>query len=109
MLSIPDLAHQLEVAGDVAHQQVLSAEIIGSKHKTMARLLRKDWKAVGMAKETMTDLIGHIQPVVTALKKNSGNRSRMLSHIRKYWERVLYDRFYNIDKALGFDKFFHCL
>ena len=88
---------------------MLSAEIIGSEHETMARLLKRDWKAVGMAKETMTDLIGRIQPVVTALKKNSGNRSRTLSDIRKYWGQALYDRFYNIDKALGSDKFFRRL
>ena len=54
----------------------------------------------------MTDLIGRIEPIVTALKKNSGHRSRTLSDIRKYWEQVFYNRFYNIDKALGSDKFF---
>ena len=42
MLGIPDLAHRLEVAEDVPHQQVLLAEIIGSKHETMARLLKRD-------------------------------------------------------------------
>ena len=60
MLGIPDLAHQLEVAEDIAHQQVLSAKIIGSKHVTMANLLKRDWKAVEMAKKTMTDLINCI-------------------------------------------------
>ena len=109
MLGIPDLAHRLEVAEDVTHQQVLLAEIIGSKYKTIVRLLNKDWKAIEITKERITDLIGHIQPVMTVLKKNSGNRLRMLPDIGKYWERVLYNRFYNIDKALGLDKFFRCL
>ena len=60
MLGIPDLAYQLEIVKDVAHQQMLLVEIIGFKYKAMARLLKRDWKAVGMAKETMTDLIGRI-------------------------------------------------
>ena len=109
MLDILDPAHQLEVAEDVAHQQVLSAEIIGSKYKIMGRLLKRDWKAVVMAKETMTDQIVRIQPVVTALKKNSGNWSKTLSDIRKYWGQALYNWFDNIEKELRSDKFFCCL
>ena len=42
MLGTLDPAHQLEIAKDVVHQQVLLAEIIDSKHKTMAKLLKKD-------------------------------------------------------------------
>ena len=84
MLGISDPTHRLEVAENIAHKQMLLAEIIGSKLETMGRLLKKDWKAVRMAKKTMTDLIWRIQSVVTALKKNSGNRSRMLSNIEKY-------------------------
>ena len=88
---------------------MLLAEIIGFEHKTMGKLLKRDWKAVGMAKETMTDLIGRIQPVVTTLKKNSGNRSRTLSDIGKYWGQAFYNRFYNINKVLESDKFFRRL
>ena len=109
MLGISNPAHQLEVVKDIAHQQVLLAEIIGSEHETMTKFQKKDWKAVGIAKETMTDLIGYIQLVVTALKKNSGNRSRKVLDIGKYWGRALYNRFYNINKALGSNKFFRCL
>ena len=41
MLGIPDPNHRLEVAEDVAHQQILSAENIGSEHKPMAKLFKK--------------------------------------------------------------------
>ena len=60
MLGIPDPVHQLEVTEDVAHQQVLLSEIIGSKHKIMAKFLKEDWKAAGMAKKTITDLMKRI-------------------------------------------------
>ena len=106
MLSILDLAYQLEVAENVVHKQMLSAEIISSEHKTIARLLKRNWKAVKMVKKIMTDLIGRIQLVVTALKKNSSNQSRKFSDLEKYWVQALYNQFYNIDKALGSDKFF---
>ncbi len=109
MLGIPNDDQRREIAKDIAHQQVLSAERMGYKHKDMARLLQRDWQSVGMAKETMTDLIRRLQPVVTALKKNPGNRLSMLTVIKQYWGQALYDRFKNIDKALGSDKFFRCL
>lgn len=63
---------------------MLLAEIIDSKYETMARLLKKDWKAVEMAKKTMMDLIRCIQFVVIALKKNFGNRSKILLDKKKY-------------------------
>ncbi len=82
---------------------------MGYEHKNMARLLQRDWQSVGMAKKTMTDLVCHLQPVVTAWKKNSGNRSSTFVAIKQYWGQALYNRFENIDKALGFDKFFRRL
>lgn len=85
MLSIPDPAYQLEVAKDIAHQQILSIKIIGIKHKTMASFLKKDWKTVGMGKETITDLIRCIQTIIMVLKKNSSNRLKTLSDIEKNW------------------------
>ncbi len=60
------------------------AEKVGSKYEIMARLLKRDWKEVGMAKKTMTDLIRHIQPVVTVFKKKPGNRAKTFSDIGKY-------------------------
>lgn len=84
-------------------------KIIGSKPKIITRLLKGDWKTIGMAKKMITDLIGRIQPIVTALKKNFESRSRTLLNIKKYWGQAFYDWFYNIDKVLGFDKFFCCL
>ncbi len=84
MLAIPDDDQRCETAKDIAHQQVLSAERMGYKHKDMARLLQRDWQSVGMAKETMTDLVRRLQPVVTALKKNPGNRSSTLAAIKQY-------------------------
>ncbi len=109
MLRIPNDDQRREIAKDIAHQQVLSAERMGYKQKDMARLLQWDWQSVGMAKETMTDLVCRLQPVVTALKKNYGNRSSTLAAIKHYWGQALYDRFENIDKALGSDKFFRRL
>lgn len=109
MLDNLDLVYQLEVAKNVAHQQMLLADNIGFGYKTMAKLLKKDWKAVGITKQTITNLIGCMQPVVTILKKNFGNRSRAFLDIKKYWGQALYNWFYNIDKALGSNKFFCCL
>ncbi len=83
--------------------------MISCEHKDMVRLLKRDWKSVGMAKDTMTDLVGHLQPVVTALKKSTGNQASTLLAISQYWGQALYNRFANIDKALGSDKFFRCL
>ncbi len=57
---------------------------MGYKYKDMARLLQRDWQSVGMAKETMTDLVCRLQPVVTALKKNLGNQSSTLAAIKQY-------------------------
>ncbi len=39
MLGIPDDDQRREIVEDIAHQQVLSAERMGYKHKDMARLL----------------------------------------------------------------------
>ncbi len=74
MLEIPDDDQQHEIAKDIAHQQVLWTKKMGYKHKDMARLLQRDWQSVGMAKETMTDLVFRLQQVVMTLKKNYGNR-----------------------------------
>ena len=106
ILGILDQFYQLEVAKDIVHQQVLSADNFDSKYKTIMRLLNKDWKAVGMTQKTMTDLIRRIQLIVTTLEKYSDNQLRTLSDIKKYWKWSFYDRFYNINKVLGFDKFF---
>lgn len=67
------------------------AEKFSSKYNTMARLLKKDWKGVGMAKETMNNLIRRIQPLVTALKKNPSNWAKTLLDIEKYWGQTLYN------------------
>lgn len=72
----------------------------------MARLLKRDWKVVGMAKKTMINLIKYIQPVMTALKKHSGNWSKTLSDKKICWRQALYNWFYNINKMFGSDKFF---
>ncbi len=57
MLGILDHNYQLKVAEDIMHQQVLSAKKVGSKYKTMTRLLKRDWKEVKIAKEMMNKLI----------------------------------------------------
>ncbi len=75
----------------------------------MARLLKQDYKSVGTAKDTMTDLVGHLQSVVTILKKSTGNWANTLLVIKQYWGQGLYDWFANINKALGSNKFFCCL
>lgn len=75
----------------------------------MVRLLKRDWKSVGMIKEIMTDLIGRLQLVVTTMKKNLGNRLSTFFVINKHWGQSLYNWFYNIDNALGSNKFFHYL
>ncbi len=82
---------------------------MGYKHKDMARLLQRDWQSVDMTKETMTDLVCRLQPVVTALKKNPRNWSSTLAAIKQYGGQAFYNRFKNIDKALGSDKFFRRL
>lgn len=57
MLGIPNLVYQLEVAKNEAHQQMLLAKIIRFKQKTIARLFKRDWKAVRMTKELKMNLI----------------------------------------------------
>lgn len=60
MLNTPNPALQLKVSKDIAHQQVLLAEIITFKYKIMTRLLKRDWNVVGMSKKIMMYLIEHI-------------------------------------------------
>lgn len=60
ILDILDPAYQFKVMEDIVNKQVLLTEIIGFKHETMARLLKRNWKAVGIVKETMTNLIRYI-------------------------------------------------
>lgn len=93
MLSVPDQSQRLEVAEDVAHQHVLLAEKMGYENQNMTRLSKRDWKSVGMAKETMTDLIVRLQPYVTALNKAPGYRASTLLAITKYCGQALYERF----------------
>lgn len=57
----------------------------------------------------MTDLMNCLQPVVIAVNKPLNNRTITHVVINQYWGQALYNRFYNIDKELGFEKFFHCL
>ncbi len=42
MVGISDDDQRREIAEDIAHQQVLSAEMMGYEHKDMARLLQRD-------------------------------------------------------------------
>ncbi len=60
MLNIPNRLQRLEIAKEIAHQQVLAAEKMGCKYKNMARLLKRDWKSVEMAKGTITDLVSRL-------------------------------------------------
>ena len=60
IMGIPDPAHQKKVTEDVAHQQLLAAEKLGAKYETIIRFLKRDWKTVGMDKETIMDLVVHI-------------------------------------------------
>ena len=108
-MGIPDPAHQKEVADDVAYQQVVAAENLGAKYKTMARLLKRDWKIVGMAKVNMSVLFACIQSIIFSLRNSSVNRSKTLEDIKKYWGQAFYNWFFIIDKALGSDKFFRHL
>lgn len=91
MLGIPDLAHQLEVVEDIAYKRILLNENIGFKYQTMIRLLKRDWKIVKIAKQIMMNLIGRIQLIMTILKKNPSNRSKILLDIKKYWKQALYN------------------
>ncbi len=84
MLAILNELQRLEIAKDIAYQQVLLAERLSCKYKNMVRLLKLDWKLVVMAKKTMTDLVDYLQPVVMALKKNPSNQSSMLAAINQY-------------------------
>ncbi len=43
MLGILDDDQQCKIVEDIAHQQVLSAEKMGYKHKDMAKLWHRDW------------------------------------------------------------------
>ena len=79
---------------------------MGYKHKDKARLLKRDWKLVSMAKEIIIDLFYHLQPFVTTLKKNPNNWSSRLAAINKYWKQAFYNWFKNIDKVLSSNKFF---
>lgn len=60
------------------------AEIISSKYEIIVKLPKKDRKVIRIAKETITNVIAHIQLVMIALKKNSGNWLKTLPNIRKY-------------------------
>ncbi len=42
MLGFPDDNQRREIAEEIAHQQVLSAERMGYEHKVIARLLQQD-------------------------------------------------------------------
>lgn len=75
----------------------------------MAKLLKWDWKSVGIVKEIMTNLIDHLQPVMMAIKKNPNNRLTTLLAINKYWRQAFYNWSYNIDKPLNSNKLFYCL
>lgn len=72
----------------------------------MVRLLKCDWKLVGMTKDIITNLVHHLQPVVMALKKIPNNWANTFLAISQYWRQALYNQFENIDKAFGFNKFF---
>lgn len=109
MLGISNQAYQLEVAKDGIYQQVLSTENIGSKYKTMTKLLKSDQKAVRMTNKTIIDLIRYIKSIVTTLKKNSDIWLKTLSNIEQYQGRAFHNRFYNINKVLGSNKFFYYL
>lgn len=91
MLGILDQTYQLEVKEDIAHWQVLAAETIGCKYKTIAKNLKRDRKIVQMAQKMIIDLVKHIQPIVITLKKNSSNWFKTVSNIEKYLQQVLYD------------------
>lgn len=64
-----------------------------------------------MARETMTNLISQLQIFMMAKNRFSGNNNweSVLSAINKYWEQAFYHCYHNIDKLLGYDKYFYCL
>lgn len=72
----------------------------------MVGFLKKDYKVIEMIKKTITNLIWDIQFIITRLKKNHRNWLRTLLDIKKYLKQAFYNWHYNINKALGFDKFF---
>lgn len=87
MLITSNNSQQLEVAEDVAYQQDLLAEKIGSKYEIMTIILKQDWKLVGMTRKTMTNLIRQLQPFMMAINRsfNNNNWESMLLAINKYW------------------------
>lgn len=59
-----------------------------------------------MAKNIITDLVHRLQLVMMALTKTPGNWASILVAINQYLWQTLYNLFKNIDKALGFNRFF---
>lgn len=84
-------------------------ERISSKYKDMARLLKRNEKLVSMAKNIMTDLVSHLQPVMTVLKKTLVKQASTLMTMNQYSGQPLYNWFENINKAFDSDKFFYYL
>lgn len=56
----------------------------------------------------MSDLFARLRPYVIANKRKGEHRTNIFKAINKYWKRVYYKRFYQMDKVIGSDKFFCC-
>ena len=63
-----------------------------------------------MAKDTMTGIMPSLRPHLLANKKKDVFRSKTLAAIDKYWPGMgFYRSFYQIDEAVGSDRFFRCV
>ena len=76
-------------------------------YQQFSNLVKRTWKETGMAKDTMIGIIMRLYPHITANKEKNVFRSKTLAAVHKYWPGIgFYKRFYQIDEAVGSDRFF---
>ena len=107
MLGISDDTRKAKVTEDLGHQFIFLAEKMGDGYQQFSNLITRTWKKTGMAKDTMTSIITRLCPHITANKEKGVFCNKTLAAIDKYWPGIgFYERFYQIDEAVGLDRFF---
>lgn len=89
------------MAKNLDHQFLLLVEKIEDSYQILSNILKKIWKLIRIVRNIVSDLFAKLQLHIVINKKKDKYHINRLQAIDKYWGKVHYKHFYQIDKVIG--------
>lgn len=107
MLDIFDNKYQTKVVKDLGYQFVFLKKKKRDVYQTLSNLVKKTQKAISITSNTISNLLAKLKTYIVTNKIKGKYYMNILKVIDKYWDKIYYKRFYQINKVIKLNKFFY--